>query len=1112
MPSHVRRILSLGAALAALLGSGAPPVLAQEAAGVGTIEGTVREGRTNRPVEGAQISVSGTTIGAVAGANGTFRIPNVPARAVELRARFVGFAPTTRSATVVAGQTVTVDFNLQPSALQLDEVVTTGTGGQVEVRKLGNTVATIQPPQFAPINSPSDLLQGREPGVVGLPSGGMTGDGARIRIRGNASISMSNEPIVFVDGLRVDNSGGFSTNVDAGLGGSPSRLDDLDPSSIERIEILKGAAAATLYGTEASNGVIQIFTKRGAAGAPRWTFTAQQDAITHPGDRVKPNAGFARTQAVADRMERLYGIADGLTPYQVVEVDMSDEIWQTGTATTLNGQVTGGNQALTYFLSGRYATEDGPITANGWGPAEDVNRLTTATVNLSAFPVPSLKIGARAGYTNRRMAAVQNNNNIYGTTALAMFGKPEHGECNVTAGLLGETPATDPGAGIAGFMRCKAIPNAVNPGGQGPGNIFGNRAFMTVRESFGGETVQQVDRVTGVFDATYTPITSLSFAGLVGVDYAGTQNTNFREFGYAIDNFTGNDPEGFRLVEDRNNREITLDGKGNWNTNFSPRLSSSFVAGAQWFFSRSQQPGVQNSQFPGPGFEVVTAGPNPVPYERILSTVNGGYFAQEQVGFDNWVFATVGARYDFSSAFGETSEGILYPKFSLSVVPSDLPRWVGLGPVSTLRLRGAIGQSGRQPGAFDKLTTFEPLPGEEGSGFAPFNLGNPNLKPEISTEWELGGEAGLFEDRLSFDVTYWNRTVSDLLVAKQFPLSGGFRGLQLANVGEMTANGFEIGVKGFAFNRPNASLDLFANAAYIEQLVTSLGGAAPIKVGGAYPRYRNFIKEGEAPGALFGAKLVQPCRGGETYTCLQPGQLPFDLDNDRVPDTEAQMLAYLASPRDPGVLNPMRVDEDLDGDYLDHYLGKPYPDWTGSFGGTLTFFNRWRLYSLFEYKAGNYTITNLTDAFRFANPTIGRNTRAVAEVEATLLNPTSTAQQRLDAAMLWANKYKALSPYDGLNQNEPGDFMRWRELSLTFTSSPDFAARVGARDLSVTFSGRNLMLWTKYSGVDPELNYQSRTGAPFDNQNAVDNNFGDAIDAFAFPIPRRFSLSVRLGY
>ena len=114
----------------------------------------------------------------------------------------------------------------------------------------------------------SAVLQGREPGLVGLPSGGMTGEGARIRIRGNASLSQSNEPIIFVDGLRINAGGGFGQNISRN-GGAPSRLDDIDPSTSERVEVLKGAAAATLYGAEASNGVIQVFTKRGSSGAPR---------------------------------------------------------------------------------------------------------------------------------------------------------------------------------------------------------------------------------------------------------------------------------------------------------------------------------------------------------------------------------------------------------------------------------------------------------------------------------------------------------------------------------------------------------------------------------------------------------------------------------------------------------------------------------------------------------------------------------------------------------------------------------------------------------------------------------------------------------------------------
>jgi TonB-dependent starch-binding outer membrane protein SusC len=1100
MLSHVYRKVGLGiAAVGVILSASVPPVFAQQAAGVGTVEGTVRENGTNRPVEGAQVTIVGTTLGTYTNNLGVYRIQNVPARPAEVRARFVGFAPAVRPVTVEAGQTVTVNFDLAQSALQLDQVVTTGTGGAVAVKRLGNTVATIQPPQFAPINSASELLQGREPGVVGLPSGGLSGEGARIRIRGNASLSQSNEPIIFVDGLRINASGDWSANVGAGGGGSPSRLDDIDPTTIERIEILKGAAAATLYGTEASNGVIQIFTKKGTAGAPRWTFNAQQDAIVYPSDRIKPNAGFARTQAQADRANEFWGRSD-ITPFAVFEEKEVEKIMGTGLATTVDGSVTGGSSAITYFVSGRYFNENGPVDNPGYpGKATDEVKRAQGTANLTAFPLTNLKVGARASYTNSRMSTVQNNNNIYGMTALSMFGKPEVANCDNSS--------------VASPSYCT-----------GAGNEFGNNAFMTVRESFGIETKQTVDRFIGVFDANYTPITPLAFTGMVGVDYSTSQNTNFQPFGYAVDHFTSNDTLGNKYTQDRNERQITLDGKMNWNIDFTPAISSSFVAGAQGFLTKVAQPGGTSKDFPGPGLEVASAGGQPQVFDTISTTVNGGIFAQEQLGWRNWVFGTVGARYDYSSAFGENAGGVLYPKASISIIPSDLPGWSGYYGVSTLRLRAAYGQSGRQPSAFDKLTTYAPLNGEAGSGLVPSNLGNPDLKPEISTEWEAGTEIGLFQDRLGLDFTYWNRTVNDLLVQKQFPISGGFRSTQLANVGQMKANGFEIAVKGFVLNRPTMSLDLFANAAYLDQKVTSLGGSPPLKVGGSYPRYRNFIKEGEYPGALFGAKVVQPCRGGETYTCVAAGQVPFDTDANGVPDTEAQFLAYLASAGfltqtvsgvvvtradRLSVLNPLRVDEDGDGDFLDHYLGKPVPDWSGAFGGTFTFAKRWRLYSLFEYKAGNFTVTNLTDAFRQAHPVIGRNIAGTAAIEAVIQNNATTPQEKEAAALEWARRYKALSPYDGLNQNENGDFVRWRELSLTYSASPDFAARIGARDLAITFTGRNLVLWTKYSGTDPEINYIGRGGAGSDQ---LGNNFGDSIDAFGFPVPRRFALSVRLGY
>jgi hypothetical protein len=441
--------------------------------------------------------------------------------------------------------------------------------------------------------------------------------------------------------------------------------------------------------------------------------------------------------------------------------------------------------------------------------------------------------------------------------------------------------------------------------------------------------------------------------------------------------------------------------------------------------------------------------------------------------------------------------------------------------LNTFRVRAAIGKSGRQPGAFDKLTTYQPITSVFGSGLRPQNLGNPDLEPEISTEWEAGFETGFMNNRVGIDFTYWNRKVKDVLVAKQFAPSGGFQNLQLANIGELSANGMDITGKLFLVQSANVSFDVFANGAYIEQAVTSLGGAAALKVGGSYPRYRNFIRsrlrpdgtkdpEGwDAPGVLLGAKLVQSCSArpaGATYKCLQAGQLPFDQNGDGTPDTEAELLTYLGTARTLDNLNLMRVDEDGDGDFLDHYDGKPYPDWQGAFGANLSWQRNWRISTLLEYRGGNYTVTNLTDAFRNANPLIGRNTIKAATAEATMENPNSTAQQRLQAAKDWM-KLKALSPYDGLNQGESGSMVRLREVSLTYTAPGSLAAKLGAKDLALTLSGRNLFLWTPYEGTDPEVNAIGRTAG-----GGRDNNFLDAVDAFGYPLARRVALQVRLGF
>ena len=1081
--------------------------------GTGVITGTVIDAGTKRPISSVQVTIVGTTptIGSATNNLGAFRILGVAPGTRTVRARIIGFTPVQRTVEVVAGGTATVALELTQSALELTAVVTTGTGGsQVEARKLGNTVASVTAPENAPISSFSDILQGREPGVMALPSSGTTGEGTRIRIRGSASLSQSNEPIVYVDGVRIDNGGGFGTGfVGTGGGGRPSRLDDIDPMSIEKIEVLKGAAAATLYGTEASNGVLLITTKSGVVGATKWSFDVEQLMKSYPQGRIEPQWGFARSDTQATRLSQHYGMQiNAFTPFSR---DVATKLFETGKASTMTGQVSGGTPLITYFGSLRSYREDGPFTAKNfnWQDAtsptprgfnmEDINNRYQGTLSLGLSPSRTFKLQSNVLYANTHNEIPENNNSIYAPYTVALFSKPENAQCNAS-----KTSPTDPTNGSRGDGLCL-----------NRGNPTGASTFGTMSELVQPSIKQDARHFNGRVRASYIPIAEFNVDATFGVDFTAQRSTYFIPFGNNFDSRINRANAGSASVDDRTHQELTASVNGGYTRALSKMFSSNLIFGAQGFLTRDNDESSTNQGFPGPGIEVVGGGSTPQVFESFSSIVNAGYFAQEQIGISDWIFVTGGARYDYNSAFGKSEGGVVYPTASLSIIPSDRPAWKNgrlANYLSTLRLRAALGRAGRQPGAFDKLTTYAALTSPTGSGLVPANLGNPDLRPEISTEFEVGAEFGLFQDRASIEFTRWQRVVKDALYARQFPVTGGFTAAQLVNIGEMRAFGWELKTKAFVLNRPNVSLDVYGSTGFLSQIVSSLGGAPPVKVGGSYPRYRNFVKEGYTPGAFFGGKLPDACAAGATKTagggvCLQAGQLPFDTNKDGRPDTEAELLAYLAVPRSLANVDPLAADDDANGDKLDHYDGKPFPDFEGSFGGSMTVRKNWRVGTNLEYRFGNYTISDLTGAFRRANPTNGGNTELRARTEATILNPASTAQQRLEAANVYAYDLKGLSPYDGLNQQFKGDFLRWRELSLTYTPPSRIAALAGGTDLAITFAARNFALWTKYPGVDPEVNVFSRRSS-----GSTDANFGEGIDAFGFPIPRSFSLNVRVGF
>jgi hypothetical protein len=545
----------------------------------------------------------------------------------------------------------------------------------------------------------------------------------------------------------------------------------------------------------------------------------------------------------------------------------------------------------------------------------------------------------------------------------------------------------------------------------------------------------------------------------------------------------GDYPFGYREVQTREHEEFTIDAKGNWTADLPGGLSSSFVLGTQTLIGNSQLVTARGQNFPGPGLEVVGAGAVQTNTEEILKTVNTGIFAQEQLGFGDFLFVTGGARVDRHSAFGEDAGYAVYPKLAFSFVPSDMGSWSS-SLLSTLRLRSAIGQSGLQPGAFDQFTTFKPLGSPLGPGLEPENLGNSELKPEVSTEIEAGLDLGFLNNRYSLEATAWHRTVSDLLVERQFPPSGGFVEPQLDNIGEMKSWGVDLGVNALAYSGADLTVEVFANGAYLHQEVTDLGGAPPVGSGG---RRLDWIREGYAPGALFGGKLVD-------------AEYPFDTNRDQKPDTREQLLAYLAVPRTPEQIEALALGElAADGTLLGHYLGKAMPDWSGAVGSSFTY-GGLTLATQFQYSAGNFSVTDHTNGFRNMNASIGRNKKESASADAALLNPASTADQRLAAATWFAENGFGLGRFNGLNQVQPADYIRWRELGLTWRMPASLVDRIGADAVSLTVAGRNLMLWTKYPGVDPEVTVDGR------------RVLVTGHSAHKVGVPRRFSMQTRVNF
>lgn len=815
-PNSVRRTLAV---VALLLAAVALPVTSQTSQ-QGTITGRVTDAASGLPIGAAQVAVVGTTLGTQTNTDGQYTIRGVNPGAVQVRVLRLGYAERRLPATVVAGQPVTLDFQLTPLAVTLNPVVTTATGQQRRV-EVGNAIAQLEVGQIIeskPVSGMADLLTSRAAGVLITP-GTQTGAGTRIRIRGTSSLSLTNNPIVIIDGVRVESSTGSSS---VGVGGTTvSRFDDLNPEEFESVEVVRGPSAATLYGTDAANGVIVITTKKGTAGRPQWSFYSEQTGITdrntyptawhgwRTGTTPTTNSTSSNTvQCFLSQVVARACVQDSVTSYNLHE-DPDATPFGIGYRRQDGAQLRGGSETARYFLHTEMEDEDGVTKV----PQFEERFLTARDLSLTDRQRDPGRRGRVTGRSNVNITL------------------PRNAEMQVNAGFTSQDiflPRSDdsgtPGI-AANTFGGPGFRYNLNPQGD---TLFGWRQF-TPRDIYQTETTQSVERFIGSVNSNWRASDWLSARANFGLDYTNRLDSQLCRFDNCTN--TGQDRLGFKIDNRTNFFVYTVDAGLTATRRVTESLESKTTGGVQFYRNIFNRNGASATLLP-PGAVTVTSGSVAAADETTAESRTLGAFVEQAFAFRDKLFVTGAVRSDRNSAFGANFKTVFYPKLSASWVVSEEGFFPSIGWLSQLRLRSAYGASGVQPGTIDAVQFFASSVFRGESGDQPAlvysALGNRDLKPERSTEIEMGLDGSFFNSRLTTELTYYRKASRDALISRILPPSVGTGATaRLENLGEVRNTGWEALLNAQIINRQAIGWDLSINASINDNQLVSLGGVPP---------------------------------------------------------------------------------------------------------------------------------------------------------------------------------------------------------------------------------------------------------------------------------------------
>lgn len=1019
-------------------------------------------------LEGVTVSIEGTNFATLTTSLGEFKFNDIPEGNYSLVFSFIGYSTVLRKVEL-KGNT-TLDIQLDRDLMRLDDVVVTGVSAGTTKRELGSYISSVDASDLEKGATKDVLaaLQGKTLGAQITQNSGDPSGGLSVRLRGISSINSGSDPLYIVDGVIINNNTNYVTNVQYNNAGSSgdvigqSRISDINPDDIERIEVLNGAAAAAIYGSRANAGVIQIFTKKGKIGEPRINFSSnvtRSDLRRKLGMNQSPTKFGGPTDGPGAQTQDILDLTlNNTTP--VTRYDYQDYIFHAAYGTDNNLSISGGSDKTKYYISGSYFYNQG-ILKNS-----DYQRYSFRS-NIEQEVSKWFKMNLGLNYINSVSNEKPDGNSFYSPlNSIQIIGNFHN---------IWERDAL-------GNIKAVGERGRINP--------------VSAVEDF--KQKNGTDRILTNISAQIHPFRNLTLDYTMGIDNYGQRGTTFIP-PYAYNVTTGSwgggptlNPtlNGYSSAGRNNFFGINHDVNLTYNANITEKWTSVTQIGYSEQYERNQYLASQGRGL-APFVQTVTGASTVLPNKDIRSELSiSGVFLQQNFKYNNQLFLTGAIRRDGSSVFGTNQRNQIYVKGSGSYIVSSTEFWKGgrLGNWWSLaKLRIAYGESGNLTGigAFERINTYS---SSSFLGKTALNssqeLANENVKPERQAELELGMDLAFFQDRLGITVNYYTKKVTDLLISRVLAPTSGFTHL-LDNAGSLQNRGIEIMMNAIPIRTRNFSWN-----------ITGLFNRNRNKVVNTGQNLMTFSVSGGAPTAIIEGQPVGVFYG--TFFALEPGA-KFEgmrMDGTVIPDgvilshagiprtaygnqvsvMEYELLPYLeGGPGGQGI--PQGVQ-------LRKIIGDPNPDYTASITSEVNY----RKFS-FRFQIDLVRGLEVFNADFRTWQGVGNGLTAELEQEGKIprgyiapYSPNSSVPTGVYLVEQW--------------RVEDGAYTKLRELSVGYS----FGRFSIFKNIDVMFSGRNLVSWDNYQGYDPEVNSGGQS------------TISRGIDFGATPIPRTFSLGFRANF